>query len=58
MFDVVAKGRENTLVLDLFHDIDTVHHDVTSTSSSSTDLISITGSMYVIKKEDTEDDDS
>ena len=58
MFDVVAKGRENTLVLDLFHDIDTVHHDVTSTSSSSTDLISITGSMYVIKREDTDDDDS
>lgn len=56
MSDEVAKSRENTLVLDPY--INTVHHDVTSTSSSSTDPLSITGSMCVIKREDTDDDDS
>lgn len=48
MSDEVAKGRENMLVLDPY--INTVHHDVTSTSSSSTDLLPLLG-LCTLSKE-------
>ena len=48
MSDEVAKGCENTLVLDPY--INTVHHDVTSTSSSSTDLLLLLG-LCTLSKE-------